>query len=299
MVASAAPTSSCPGPAEPSATFPFASRDGTALYGELFEVPAEIPVRGAVLVVHGYAEHCGRYRELAHVLTRTGFTTFTFDLRGHGRSAGARGHILRFEQYLEDVDAALAQLDARVPGEPPLAVVSHSHGGLITLRLLADPYRRPARVRAAVLSSPYLGLKLKVSPVKRLAANVIGRLMPSFSLPSNLPIETLTHDPDKLAERRVDTLCHDVAGARWFLEAQATQEWVLEFAPRVAVPTLWLVASDDALADPEASRAVQARVGGPSEWVLAEGLYHEVFNEVERGAMFGRLEAFLAENFPS
>ena len=294
MVTSAAP-SPCPGPLEPSAAFTFASRDGTELYGEFHEAPSP---RGAALIVHGYAEHAGRYREVAHVLRQCGLASLAVDLRGHGRAAGPRGHALRFEEYLEDVEAALAQLDARVPGQLPLAFVCHSHGGLVGLRLLADPHRCPPRLRCAVLSSPFLAVRMKVSPLKRMAARALGRVLPTFSLPSGIPVERLTHDADMLAARRMDTLCHEVAGARWFIEASSAQEWVREFAPRIARPTLWLVAGDDHLADPAAARAVFERAGGDKRWHQFDALYHEVFNETERGEVFALLRAFLAETFP-
>jgi alpha-beta hydrolase superfamily lysophospholipase len=294
MVTSVAP-SPLPGPVEPSATFRFPSKDGALLYGELHEHPSP---RGIALVLHGYAEHCGRYREVAHVLRQAGLATLAFDMRGHGRAAGARGHALRFEEFLGDVDAALDELDRRVPGQLPLALVCHSHGGLVGLRLLADPWRCPKRLRCAVISSPFLRLRMKVSPLKRVGARWVGFLLPSLSLPNDIPIDKLTHDAGKLAERRVDTLCHDVAGARWFNEALAAQAWVNEFAHRIETPTLWLIGGDDAIADPAASRAIAERVSGAARIHVLDGQYHEVFNESERAATFALVREFLEENFP-
>lgn len=295
MVASAAPAPEPPGSIEPTVSSTFPSSDGTPLHGEFFAAPSP---RGVALILHGYAEHCGRYREVAHVLRRAGLSSLAFDQRGHGRAHGSRGHVLRFSEYLEDVKAALAELDSRAGRDLPLALVCHSHGALIGLRILADPFGCPARLRCAVLSSPFLGLRLKVSPVKRVAARWLGHLLPSFSLPNEIPIDKMTHDPGKLAERRVDTLCHDVAGARWYNEALAAQEWVREFAHRVQVPTLWLVSADDALVDPAASSAVHARIKVRADWHLFEGQYHEVMNETERGRTFALVHTFLDENFP-
>jgi alpha-beta hydrolase superfamily lysophospholipase len=280
---------------EPTATVRFASKDGTELHGESYEVPSP---RALALVIHGYAEHCGRYRELAGVLADARLSTFAFDLRGHGRAQGPRGHTLRFESYLEDVEAAIAAADGRGAAALPLLLVSHSHGGLIALRLLADPWRCPPRVKAAVLSSPFLRVRLKVPAVKRAAARVLGTLLPSFTMPSGIPIDRLTHDAGKLAERRVDTLCHDVAGARWFNEATTAQEWVHEFAPRVKLPTLWLVAAEDHLVDPAWSRTVFDRLGTAGRWNLLDGLYHEVFNETDRARVFGILRTFVEQMFP-
>ena len=295
MVASAAPPPPGPGPIEPTASFRFSSADGTELHGEFFAAPSP---RGAALILHGYAEHCGRYREVGNVLVQAGFSALAFDMRGHGRAHGPRGHVLRFAEYLEDVKAAMAQLDRKAPGDLPLVLVCHSHGSLVGLRILADPWACPPRLRCAVLSSPFLRLRAKVSPVKRAAARLLGTVLPSFSLPNEIDIEKLTHDAAKVAERRVDTLCHDVAGARWYNEVIAAQSWVREFANRVKVPTLWLVAGDDALVDPEASREVHARIEARADWHLFEGLYHELFNETERGRIFALVRSFLEENFP-
>ncbi len=273
----------------------FASRDGIGLYGEHFAVEAP---RALALVVHGYAEHCGRYRELANVLVRAGFSTLTYDMRGHGRAEGQRGHVTDYREYLDDLDAALAQLTQRGPARTPVVLVGHSNGGLVALRALADPSRAPRRVEAAVLSSPFFGLKARIPAAKKLIGRAAGRVAPTLSLPSELRIEDLTHDPGKLAARRVDTLCHEVASAGWFTAAEEAQAYALAMAPRVRVPTLWLVAEGDLVADPSASRKVHHRLRAPSRWIGLPGMYHEVFNETDRARVFGHLETFLDERFP-
>jgi alpha-beta hydrolase superfamily lysophospholipase len=289
------PAPVAPGPIEPTEAFEFSAADGTGLYGEWFAV--EQP-RALALVIHGYAEHCARYRELAHVLTGAGFATLTYDMRGHGRAEGQRGHVNRFTEYLDDMDAALAELSKRGGNRVPVVLVGHSNGGLITLRALVDPSRAPRRATVAVVSSPFLGLKAAVAPAKRLLGMAAGRIAPTLSLPSELSIDHLTHCPDKLAARRVDTLCHEVASARWFTEAMATQAQVLELAHRIKVPTLWLVAGADLIADPAASRRVHRRLRAPSSWHELGGLYHEVFNETDRARVFGVLVDFLTDRFP-
>jgi alpha-beta hydrolase superfamily lysophospholipase len=292
----AASPGAAPGPAEPDETFRFASRDGTGLYGELFAAAGE-RIRGAALILHGYAEHGGRYREVAHVLCRLGFTVLAFDMRGHGRSDGQRGHIDRFTDYLDDADAARAELEARAGASAPLLLVAHSNGALVALRMLADPTRLPARVRAAVLSSPFLALKMKVPLTRDIAGRIAGRFLPSFSLPNEIPIDALTSDPAKLAERRLDTLCHDVAGARWYLEALETQAWVRAYASRIRLPTLWLVAGADRLVDPAAARAVHRRIRAESSYHELRDMHHEVFNEVDRDRVFDVVRSFVEENF--
>jgi len=292
---------SVPGPMEPTSTGQLFSADGTALYAEWFE--AEAP-RALALVMHGYAEHCGRYREVAHVLTDARLAVLTYDMRGHGRAEGQRGHANDYSEYLADMNAALDELTrratARYPGGKslPVLLVTHSNGGLVALRALADPFRCPRDVEAAVLSSPFLALEVQVPAAKQLVGRAAGIIAPTLSLPSGLEIDHLTHDPDKLAERRVDTLCHEVASAGWFTSSMQAQEYVAEMAHRVTVPTLWLVAGRDRLANPRTTRAVHARLRAPSRLVEFPDMYHEVFNEVDRGRAFGYLREFIDSRFP-
>lgn len=285
-----------PGPLVPTETTRFTSSDGAGLYGEWFAVPRP---RAAALVLHGYLEHCGRYRELAHVLVQAGIATFTFDMRGHGRAEGQRGYITGIGEYLADMDAARAELDHRVgelaPGDTlPRVLVAHSNGGLVALRALTEPTRGPAPA-AAVLSSPFLGLKHKVSAVKDMLGRIAGRWLPTLSLPSGIPIEHLTSDPDKQHERRLDTLCNDVASSGWYLAAQEAQAYVAEHAADIEVPTLWLVSGADRIADAAVTRSVHARVRAPSTYHELEGLEHEVFNERERGRVFALLREYLEQ----
>ena len=296
--ASAETSYRAPGPIAPTATSHFASGDGTQLYYEWF--PVDRP-RALALIVHGYLEHCGRYHELANVLNRAGFATLSYDMRGHGRADGQRSYIDSVDNYLDDLDAALAQLRARASAagadQLPVLLVGHSNGGMLVLRTLADPERKPHDVNAVVVSSPFLGFKVKLPSSKKFMAKTASRWFPRLSLPSDLKLEWLTTDPDKLAERRVDTLCNEVASARWYTATISAQEYIADYAGRIDVPSLWLVGANDQIADPEIAKLVHARLRAPSEYRDLTGMQHEVFNERERARVFGYLESFAQAHF--
>ncbi len=74
------------------------THDGLALAA--WRYPAEgRRARARVVLVHGYAEHMGRYTWLTESLVAAGYDCDLFDLRGHGRSGGSRGHVARFADY--------------------------------------------------------------------------------------------------------------------------------------------------------------------------------------------------------
>ena len=103
-------------------------------------MPAE--PRGVIVIVHGLAEHGGRYRETAELFASRGWAVVAGDLRGHGRSPdpdGRRVHVGRFSDYFHDVDAFLGAACDAYPGLP-IFLLGHSMGGLIAISyVLRDP----------------------------------------------------------------------------------------------------------------------------------------------------------------
>ena len=278
---------SSPGPIDPTRTLTLPSSGGTTLHAEVF-LPEAAP-RGVALMVHGYAEHCGRYREVAHVLRDAGCAVLGFDLRGHGRSSGPRGHIARWSDYRDDLDAARTAAAALAPGTPLLAI-AHSNGSLVTLEALTGSPRFACK--AAVLSSPFLALKLAVPAPKIWLAKAASAIYPAFAQKNALRPADLTSDPAMQAARVADTLCHDVASARWFTEAGAAQARVDAAAPTIAIPTLWLIGGDDPIANPTVAERIARTVPGAEVHVLA-GFKHEVWNERDRATPLAQLRTFV------
>src|SRR5260221_540994 len=104
---------------------------------------SSLPPRGAVLLVHGYAESLVRYRRLARALAEEGFVVGGIDQRGMGDSGGERVLVYDYEEYLCDLSVSLSRLRRDLPSELPCFVYGHSMGGLVALlhaaRRLSEP----------------------------------------------------------------------------------------------------------------------------------------------------------------
>ncbi len=243
-------------------------------------------------LVHGYGEHAGRYEEFACWLVENGANVAAFDLRGHGKSPGKRGHIAAFDEYLEDLQSFLTVLRQWFP-DTVLFLLGHSLGGLIVARYLE---RYSGSAVGAVLISPAMEFAVSVPLWKRALAHVASCLHPSFSLPSGIAPEALSHDPEVVEAYRRDPLVHRVATARWFVETLRAQREALREAHRIAVPVLVVYGTADRIISPEAVVRFFEASGSPQKEIFScGGFYHEPLNEVGREEVWARVLRWIRE----
>src|SRR5437762_14351798 len=82
------------------------ARDGLEL--RTYRWPAVGVPRAHLLLVHGIAEHAGRYQHGAAQLGAAGIETHAYDQRGFGGSGGHRAYVDRWSQYHDDLEDPLA-----------------------------------------------------------------------------------------------------------------------------------------------------------------------------------------------
>jgi alpha-beta hydrolase superfamily lysophospholipase len=266
--------------------------DGLDLAAEHHLRPA---CRGVVAFVHGYAEHTGRYGGLLAALDAAGYASHLLDLRGHGRSGGVRGHVLRFEDYLEDLDLFLDRIEQVQPCGPgprlPRLLLGHSLGGLIALRYVLH---RPAAFDALAVLSPFLQPTMEVPWVKVGLAAVAAQLSPTLLIKSDIEAAWLSSDPAVVAAYEADPLVFKTLNPRWFFEARRAQQEVLERAGEIRLPAMVQLGAADPIADPATGRRLFERLGSADKRLeVYPGLLHEILNEVERARVIGDLVAWL------
>ena len=83
--------------------FKFKTFDELQLFGQSWQPEGQS--RAVVCLVHGMGEHSGRYAQVADALTQAGYVLFTFDIRGHGKSSGPRGHTPSYEALMNDISS--------------------------------------------------------------------------------------------------------------------------------------------------------------------------------------------------
>ena len=264
--------------------------DGLALHYRAWLPPA---ARGVLLIVHGLAEHSGRYAHVGPRFAGAGYAAYALDHRGHGLSPGRRVHVGRFAEYLDDVDALAAVVRARHPALP-LVLVGHSQGGLV---VLGSALERPRGLAGAIVSSPLLGVHpaTRASPVLIAAARLLSVVWPSILISNHVDASRLSRDPAVGRAYLADPLVSHRVSPRWFTAVSGAIARVQQDAPSLSVPLLLMISGADRIVDPEASvRFASLAPAQLVDLVRWDGFYHEMFNEPDRETVFRRMEAWLA-----
>lgn len=245
----------------------------------------ETTARAAVLLLHGIAEHSGRYEHVGRRLADAGYDVVAIDHRGYGRSGGRRGHVDSWLQFVDDVEDHLAEVRAL---DLPTVLLGHSMGGLIATRYLVD--ERPAP-DLLVLSGPALGAEIK--PHLRIAAPLLGRIAPTLEIKDDGDPSLLARDPGVGERFYADPFRVPYPTARLGWELIKAIEDARAGIHRVAVPTLVLHGGDDRLVPAEASEIFETLPH--AERRVYDELRHEVFNETGGLAIVDEVIAWIDE----
>nr|HET7857603.1 alpha/beta hydrolase [Caldimonas sp.] len=276
----------------PSSKATVRTRDGLLLRRR--DWPAE-GAKGTIVIVHGLGEHVGRHADVAAHLNANGWSVVGYDQRGHGTSPGVRGRIAAEDDLLADLAAVLD--DVRRDAPERVVLLGHSLGGLVAGRFVAAGLEspRPAWQRdvdALVMSSP--ALDIGMTAPKRALLAMLERLAPNLGVGNGLDVEAISRDAAVVAAYRGDDLVHDRVAPRLVRFLADAGPRVRALAPRWTVPTLLLYAGSDRLVVPAGSAAFAA--AAPEGIVTARAfapLFHEIFNEPERGEVLAVLTAWL------
>lgn len=258
----------------------FRGFDGLGLFRRAW-LPAA--PRRTLVVVHGYAEHSGRYEGFGSWFAGRGCAVHAYDQRGHGRSPGKRCFVKEFREYLDDLDCFL-EIVRREHSQIPMTLVGHSMGGLVAVACLAD--RRPA-IYSAVTSGAGLALGPGISRPRILTARLLRLLLPRFSMGSGLDPNGLSRDPAVVKDYLEDPLVFRRMTASLAAELLSAVSRTATRAEEVGVPLLMLHGEDDPICPAEGSRAFFEGVAiAGSDLRIYPGLRHEIFNEPERERVY-------------
>lgn len=235
-------------------------------------LPAGKP-RAGVLIVHGLAEHSGRYQHVADILTERGFAVHAFDQRGHGESGGDRIHVEAWDVLLDDVEDRMSAMAFEVSA--PAVIYGHSVGGLIALDYCLT--RSEVLPELLVLSAP--AVSANVAKWKQLLAPILAAVTPKATLPLDLEGTQLSRDPAVGEAYFNDPLVETKATAKFGAEALKAQKRVGELMDSLSIRTMVIAGGNDEIVPPHSSYGLGEVLG--VDRTLYPNLRHEMHNEPE------------------
>jgi alpha-beta hydrolase superfamily lysophospholipase len=204
-------------------TITFRAPDGAEIFVYRWLPPGQ--PAAAVQIIHGLAEHAGRYRRLAETLTSVGYAAYASDLRGHGRTAPTMNDLGFFAERdgwricLDDI----WQLNQRIAGEHtgvPLFVLGHSMGATLARQFITRHGSALAGVVLSGASGQPTPLALSgrlVARAERLRLGPRGRSAMIRSLtfdsfnkrfePARTRFDWLSRDPAEVDKYAADPFC--------------------------------------------------------------------------------------------
>ena len=251
-----------------------------------------------MLIVHGLGEHGGRYLHFPHFVRESVSSVYTLDLRGHGRSEGLRGHVERFDNYVDDAVTAIRRLDARLKqkcGKSEIHLMGHSMGGLASLRALFHHNDLP--LKSASISAPLLGIRVPLPLVKRAAAHLLSRVWSTLHMDNEINAGIISRDPAVVEAYLKDRLMHHKGTPRLYTEMLQAIDDTVGRTTGIAHPVLFLVPRADQVVDPEATlRFVEALKHRDKELRIYPDFYHETFNDVGKEKPFEELNKWIKQH---
>ena len=240
--------------------------------------------KALLTLIHGLGEHTGRYLHVGKTMTDAGYALVGFDLRGHGKSGGARGHFPSLSAIMQDMRQFSKFLVQRYPDIPHF-LYGHSLGGLLSL---AYALQYPAGLNGVIVTGAALRSSLQEQKNKIAMVNMLGSLLPTITVPSGLDTTMISRDPEIVKKYINDPLVHDKASLGFGKAALKAIDQCFSHAKEFTPPLLIMHGTDDKLNYPSGSEDF-AQLAEPDHDVtlkLWDGLYHEIHNEPEKAAVF-------------
>lgn len=219
--------------------FSFAGAGGDSMFGQVWQPPGD--PRAILAIVHGLGEYSDRYHNFVQPLMSAGIEIWAYDLRGHGRSAGRRGHIRKWGEYRQDLDLFLRRIAEDQPAKK-LFLYGQSLGSLIVVDyVLRDPVNLEGVILSGLATEP-VGL---TTPVRIMIAKLLSRVWPTFAMLIGIKGDQLTHITSVAKAYDEDPLILSQGTVRFAAEGLATIDFIKRETSRFSLPLLILHGGDD------------------------------------------------------
>jgi len=269
-------------------------QEGTTFFIQGWEPDNDAP-KAFIALIHGLGDHSARFAHIGKVMAEAGYALVGFDLRGHGKSGGPRGHASSLEAYMQDIRQFFQRMEQHYPDIPHF-LYGHSLGGLLAL---AYAIQYGTGLKGVMVTGAALRASLQEQKAKIAMVRLLGSIVPAMTLPSGLDPATLSRDPAVVQAYINDPLVHYSTSLGFGKAALNAIDLCFARASEFPVPLLIMHGKGDKLTYPSGSEhfaKLAGATGGDVTLKLWDGLYHELHNEPEKAEVFKFMIGWLDEH---
>jgi alpha-beta hydrolase superfamily lysophospholipase len=233
-------------------------------------------VKGAIVIVHGFGEHAGRYLDaVVPRLLEAHLAVFCYDNIGHGKSGGKRGHCRSYSALLELLDNIVVKAKLLNP-KKPIFLYGHSMGGNLVLNY---DLRIKSDLAGIVATSPYLKLAFQPPKWKMILGKVMLKMIPSVTMSSGLNPQHISRIDREVEKYIADPLVHDRVSPMYSFPIMAAGEWAVDNAHNLRTKTLLCHGTGDKIIDYTATEKFHNNSNNTQLHLIEDG-YHELHKDV-------------------
>ena len=241
--------------------------------------------KAIICLIHGIGEHTGRYDQWAERFSEEGYIFVGFDLRGHGKSEGKRGHFNSIGKLFSDMNIFIKKIKIMFPGIP-LILYGHSMGGNIALNYLMN-YQ--GVFKAAIISSPWLRLTSNPSSAAIFMAKVVKSIFPSLLQNTGLNVSNISKDKDEVKRYAENKYIHNKISVSAFVEMSNSADWIMSNPLLLKTPIIMIHGEEDKITSHLATMEFANKSKSFSRIKIFKGLFHETHHEPEQDDVFNYL----------
>ena len=269
--------------------------DGTRMFMAVCRPDNDKP-RALMIILHGLGGHAGDLVGVGEFLAERGIAAFIPDQRGFGHYSGLKGHVMDFDEYIEDIQNLVMQVKDRYLNKITY-LFGASMGGLNAIRYII---RYPRTIDGLILQCPAVSQNLDIGTGTKIAGSFLSVLNIKRYYASEINYGDATRNPNVVKQHESDPLRFERVTPRFGMEALNASNDAFNSAPKIMMPVLVQQAGDDKLVKPEKSKEFFENLAAADKtWKLYDGLYHQLHNEPEREMVLADLYDWLNKRLPS
>lgn len=244
--------------------------------------------RAVVVICHGVNSHGGQYLWAAGTISDRNLAVYTLDLRGRGRSDGARFHVDNVLDYAEDVHRTVLHAKSQNPGLP-VFLLGHSAGGVTSCIYTLE---HQAGLKGLICES----FAFRV-PAPELALAIIkgvSHLLPDAPV-LKLHNKDFSRDPAAVAALDADPLIHnEVQPAETVAALVRADERLEKEFPKITLPVFILHGTADKATLHKGSEFFYETAGSEDKTLkLYDGHFHDLLNDYGKEEVLAEMIAWI------